>query len=213
MRALIVQGGWQGHEPKQVAEVFAQALRDNTVEVEVSDTLDAFKDEAKMASLDLIVLIRTMDKIDGAQLNPLLDAVRNGAGIGGVHGGMCDAFRNETEYQYMCGGQWVAHPGGAGITYRVHITDVPSPITRGVKDFMLTSEQYYMHVDPAVNVLATTSFGDVVMPVVWTKTYGKGRVFYCSVGHIAKDVLIPEVLTICTRGLIWAAEGKALAKK
>ena len=212
MKALIVQGGWEGHEPKQVSEVLAKALRENGLEVELSDALDALKDQAKTAALDLIVPIWTMGKIEGAQLKPLLEAVRNGTGIGGVHGGMCDAFRNETEYQFMCGGQWVAHPGGAGITYRVHITDVPSPITRGVKDFMVTSEQYYMHVDPAVNVLATTNFGDVVMPVVWTKTYGKGRVFYCSVGHVAKDVLIPEVLTMVTRGLIWAAEGKAAKK-
>ncbi len=212
MKALIVRGGWEGHEPKQVAEILANSLRENKFDVEVSDALDSFKDEAKMASLDLIVPIWTMGKIEAAQLKPLLDAVRNGAGIGGVHGGMCDAFRNETEYQYMCGGQWVAHPGGAGITYRVHIADVPSPITRGVHDFMVTSEQYYMHVDPAVNVLATTNFGDVVMPVVWTKTYGKGRVFYCSVGHVGKDVLMPEVLAMVTRGLIWAAQGKAPAK-
>ena len=213
MKALIVQGGWQGHEPKPVSEIFAKALRENKFDVEVSDTLDAFKDEAKMTALDLTIPIWTMGRIEGAQLKPLLQAVKNGTGIGGVHGGMCDAFRNETDYQFMCGGQWVAHPGGDGVTYRVHITDVPNPITRGVKNFMVTSEQYYMHVDPAITVLATTNFGDVVMPVVWTKTYGKGRVFYCSVGHVAKDVLLPVVLTMCTRGFIWAAEGKTAASR
>jgi hypothetical protein len=209
MKALIVQGGWQGHEPKQVAEILAGKLRENKFQVEIFDTLDALKDQAKLEALDLIVPLWTMGKIEGAQLQPLLAAVRSGVGLGGVHGGMCDAFRDQTEYQFMCGGQWVAHPGGAGVTYAVRITDVPSPITLGIKEFTVTSEQYYMHVDPAVTVLATTHFGDVVMPVVWTKTYGKGRVFYCSIGHNAAAVRQPEVLTLVTRGLLWAAEGKA----
>jgi uncharacterized protein len=212
MKALIVRGGWEGHEPKPVSEHFAAWLRESGVEVEISDTLDVFKDEAKVGAADLIVPVWTMGKIEGAQLKPLLNAVRNGAGIGGVHGGMCDAFREQTEYQFMCGGQWVAHPGGAGVTYTVRVVDHEDSITKGVKDFSVTSEQYYMHVDPGNKVLAVTDFGNVVMPVVWTKMYGKGRVFYCSVGHIAKDVQIPEARTMITRGLLWAAQGKALAK-
>lgn len=209
-RAWIVQGGWEGHEPKEVAEILARALRENGFQVEVSDTLDAFK-EKDLEKLDLIVPLWTMGHIEPEQLNPLLEAVRNGTGIAGVHGGMADAFRDQTEYHYMVGGQWVAHPGGDGVTYEVNITDVPSPITEGLKDFTVTSEHYYMHVDPANTVLATTRFGDVVMPVAWTKMYGQGRVFYCSLGHSASVVRQPEVLTLVTRGMIWAAEGKALA--
>jgi len=209
-RAWIVQGGWEGHEPKGVAEILARALRENGFQVEVSDTLDAFK-EKDLEKLDLIVPLWTMGHIEPEQLNPLLEAVRNGTGIAGVHGGMADAFRDQTEYHYMVGGQWVAHPGGDGVTYEVNITDVPSPITEGLKDFTVTSEHYYMHVDPGNTVLATTRFGDVVMPVAWTKMYGQGRVFYCSLGHSASVVRQPEVLTLVTRGMIWAAEGKALA--
>ena len=209
-RAWIVQGGWEGHEPKEVAEILARALRENGFQVEVSDTLDAFK-EKDLEKLDLIVPLWTMGHIEPKQLNPLLEAVRNGTGIAGVHGGMADAFRDQTEYHYMVGGQWVAHPGGDGVTYEVNITDVPSPITEGLKDFTVTSEHYYMHVDPGNTVLATTRFGDVVMPVAWTKMYGQGRVFYCSLGHSASVVRQPEVLTLVTRGMIWAAEGKALA--
>jgi len=209
-RALIVQGGWEGHEPREVAEILAQALRENGFQVEISDTLDVFK-EKDLKKLDLIVPIWTMGHIEPDQLNPLLEAVRNGTGIAGVHGGMADAFRDQPEYQYMVGGQWVAHPGGDGVTYEVNITDVPSPITEGLKDFTVTSEHYYMHVDPGNTVLATTRFGDVVMPVAWTKRYGKGRVFYCSLGHSADIVRQPEVLTLVTRGMIWAAEGRALA--
>lgn len=211
-KALLVYGGWQGHEPKQVTEIFDKALRSNGFETELSDTLDAFKDEAKLKSLDLIVLTWTMGTITREQLRPLLEAVKSGVGIAGVHGGLGDAFRNETEYQFMVGGQWVAHPGGDGVEYDVHIEPVDDPITRGLHDFRVRSEHYYMHVDPGNRVLATTRFGDVVMPVAWTKMYGKGRVFYCSLGHVAQVFeQDPQILIMVTRGMIWAAEGKALA--
>jgi uncharacterized protein len=208
-KALIVQGGWQGHEPGPVSEILDQALRERGFEVEVSDTLDAFKDEAKLKELDLIVPLWTMGSITKEQLNPLLEAVRSGVGIAGVHGGMGDSFRQETEYQFMVGGQWVAHPGGDGIVYTVHIEDVDSPITEGMHDFEVSSEHYFMHVDPGNQVLATTRFGDTVMPVTWTKMYGKGRVFYCSLGHVAQVFeQDPQILEMVARGMVWAAEGK-----
>jgi hypothetical protein len=203
-KALIVQGGWQGHEPKPVADILAGALREHGFEVEVADTLDAFK-ELATKKLDLVVPEWTMGRITGEQLNPLLAAIRGGVGAAGVHGGMGDAFRDQCEYQYMVGGQWVAHPGGDGVTYQVHIESLLNPITKGLKDFTVTSEQYYMHVDPGNTVLATTKFADVVAPVAWTKYYGKGRVFYCSLGHKADVVRQPEVLTLVTRGMLWAA--------
>jgi type 1 glutamine amidotransferase len=203
-QALIVQGGWQGHEPKQVADILAGALREHGFEVEVADTLDAFKGLATK-KVDLVIPEWTMGKITGEQLTPLLEAIRGGVGAAGVHGGMGDAFRDQCEYQFMVGGQWVAHPGGDGVTYQVHIEDLPSPITKGLKDFTVTSEQYYMHVDPGNTVLATTRFADAVVPVAWTKHYGKGRVFYCSLGHKADVARQPEVLTLVTRGMLWAA--------
>ena len=207
--ALIVQGGWQGHEPAQVAEILAAALRDEQFEVTISDTLDSLTEAKRLASLDIIIPVWTMGTIEQHQLQPLLQAVREeGVGIGGVHGGMGDAFRTATEYQFMVGGQWVAHPGGDGVMYTVQIGPTPSPITAGLSDFEVTSEQYLMHVDPGNAVLATTLFGDTVMPVTWTKRYGKGRVFYCSLGHQATIVRMPPVLTMVTRGLVWAAEGK-----
>jgi type 1 glutamine amidotransferase len=115
----------------------------------------------------------------------------------------------------MTGGQWVAHPGNDGTNYRVNIVERDHSITRGIEDFDVSSEQYYMHVDPAVKVLASTRFpvapgphvpnGQVDMPVTWIKYYGKGRVFYCSLGHQADIVELPPVLDMCTRGLLWAA--------
>lgn len=209
-QALIVYGGWEGHHPKEMAELLAGQLRAHDFNVILSDTLDAYQ-EMDLQALDLIVPIWTMGTITQAQLNPLLEAVKSGVGLAGNHGGMADSFRNETEYQFMVGGQWVAHPGNDGVTYNVHIDGVPSPITEGIPDFTVTSEQYYMHVDPSITVLATTRFGETIMPVAWTKHYGKGRVFYLSLGH-TPDVIRPrEPLTIMTRGMLWAAEGKALA--
>jgi type 1 glutamine amidotransferase len=156
-----------------------------------------------------------MGKITAEQLKPVLDAVQAGVGLAGCHGGMCDAFRDNTDWQFMTGGQWVAHPGNDGVKYTVRITDKSHPITSGIADFEVVSEQYYMHVDPAVKVLATTRFpvadgphvpnGPVEMPVLWTKLYGKGRVFYDALGHTAKVVESEPNLTIMRRGFRWAA--------
>lgn len=214
-KALIVWGGWSGHEPQQVAELLSEALQAHDFDITLSDTLDAFLDVEFLRSCALVVPVWTMGKITGEQLNPLLEAVRGGVGLGGCHGGMCDSFREATEYQFMTGGQWVAHPGNAGVEYTVRITDYDHYITRESSDFGVVSEQYYMHVDPANRVLATTRFptadgphvpnGPVDMPVVWTRYYGRGSVFYCSLGHVAATVRQPEILKIMTRGLLWAA--------
>jgi type 1 glutamine amidotransferase len=206
-KALIVQGGWDGHEPKEVSEILGGLLEEKNFDVEISDTLDSFKDEEKLAGLDLIVPLWTMGKIEKEQLDPLLKAVKvHGVGIAGCHGGMADSFRNEVEYQYMVGGQWVAHPGNDGVTYQVNILDKSHPLTEGIDDFTVVSEKYYMHVDPAIQVYATTNFDDVKMPVVWTKKYGEGKVYYCSLGHVANIVRMPQVLSLMQRGMVWAAK-------
>lgn len=211
-KALIVQGGWLGHEPKEVSDILAGALRENGFEVTISDTLDSFRNLDALEALDLIVPEWTMGSIERGQLQPLLEAVQGGVGIAGVHGGMGDSFRQATEYQFMVGGQWVAHPGGDGVRYTVHITNHSDPIVQGLHDFEVSSEQYLMHVDPGNTVLAVTMFGAAPMPVAWTRTYGKGRVFYCSLGHKAEVFSQdPQILTLVTRGMLWAAEGKALA--
>jgi len=204
-QALIVWGGWDGHEPKQVTDILAGALREQGFNVTVRDTLDAFA-ELPLEEFDLLVPEWTMGSITREQLQPMLAAVQGGVGIAGVHGGMGDSFRQETEYQFMVGGQWVAHPGGDGVEYMVRIVDHDHVITKGLHDFGVSSEQYYMHVDPANHVLAVTDFGGVAVPVAWTKTYGKGRVFYCSLGHVAQVFeQDPQILEMVTRGMVWAA--------
>jgi hypothetical protein len=159
-----------------------------------------------------VVQIYTMSTITPEQEKGLLEAVRGGVALAGWHGGLADAFRNNTEYQFMVGGQWVAHPGGI-ILYQVKVVKPNDPITEGLTTFEMRSEQYYMHVDPLNEVLATTTFSGehapwiegTEMPVVWKKRYGKGRVFYSSLGHVAGDFSVPEALTIMKRGMLWAA--------
>ncbi|MCA9966189.1 MAG: ThuA domain-containing protein [Anaerolineales bacterium] len=210
-KALMVWGGWSGHEPEACVNIFAPLLREAGFEVEIADTLDVCLDVAKMAALDLVVPIWTMGTITHEQEKGLLTAVRNGVNLGGWHGGTADAFRNNVDYQWMIGGQWVAHPGNI-IDYRVNIGSHDDPITAGLSDFAMHSEQYYMHVDPSNEVLATTTFGGeyapwiagTVMPVVWKRMFGKGRIFYSSLGHVAKDFDVPEAREIQRRGLLWA---------
>jgi type 1 glutamine amidotransferase len=211
-KALVVRGGWDGHEPKQCVDVFIPFLRDEGFDVTVSDTLDAYLDAAALKPLALIVQVWTMGEISDEQAAGLLDAVQAGVGLAGWHGGLGDSFRNATSYQYMVGGQWVAHPGGI-VPYRVNITNHDDAITAGLHDFAMESEQYYMHVDPSNEVLATTTFSGrhdawikgCVMPVVWKRLWGKGRVFYTSLGHVAKDFDVPEAREIVKRGMLWAA--------
>ncbi len=208
-KALIVWGGWEGHEPEATSRRFAVILEAHGYEVVVHDSLDVCADATAMATFDLIVPNFSHGTISSE--HGLLGAVKAGAGLGGWHGGMGDAFRNNPEYQFACGGQWVAHPGNI-IDYTVNIIDHDDPITTGLRDFAMRSEQYYLHVDPSNEVLATTTFGDehapwiggTVMPVVWKRRYGRGKVFYCSLGHVDADFDVPEAQTITERGLLWA---------
>ncbi len=211
-KALMVWGGWDGHEPNQCVDIYAPYLREHGYEVEISDSLDAYLEDSKMLALDLIVPVWTMGTITPEQEKSLLAAVQSGVGIAGWHGGMADSFRDNVEYQFMVGGQWVAHPGGV-IDYEVNITKPEDPIVAGISDFKMHSEQYYMHVDPSNEVLATTTFGGehapwiegTVMPVVWKRMWGKGRVFYTSLGHVACDFDVTEARTIVQRGMLWAS--------
>ena len=214
-QALVVWGGWDGHQPKEVGEVFTRVLKEEGFEVEVQDTLDAFNDAEKLKSLDLIVPIWTMGELSGEQEANVLAAVESGVGMAGCHGGMCDAFRNSCGWQWLTGGQFVSHPGNDGTNYRVNIVPGSSPIVDGIEDFDVSSEQYYMHVDPAIKVLAVTpmpvaagphtSNGEFEMPVVWTKYFGEGKVFYNALGHAANIFEIPQALELMRRGFNWAA--------
>jgi len=211
-KALIVWGGWEGHEPERGAEIVADMLRPEGFDVKLETSTRAFADPS-IHDLDLVVPIYTMSTIEKEEAENLSQAVIGGVGLGGYHGGMADAFRDNVVYQFMVGGQWVAHPGGV-IDYQVDVTRPDDPAMAGLpKSFPYRSEQYYMHVDPSNEVLATTTFSGeyapwiagVAMPVVWKRQHGQGRVFYSSLGHVTKEFEVPEMRTILKRGLLWAA--------
>jgi type 1 glutamine amidotransferase len=214
-RVLYVWGGWMGHEPDKCRDIFVPWMASEGAKVTVSDTLDAYTSFDLKKEFDLIIQAWTMGTIANNQEKALLEAVKSGIGLAGWHGGLGDSFRNNTEYQFMVGGQWVAHPGGV-IDYRVNIIDHKDPVTKGLSDFDMHSEQYYVQVDPNVKVLVTTTFDDKnaswiggnTVPVVWKKAYGNGRVFYSSLGHVAADYKVKEALEIQKRGIRWACMSK-----
>ena len=220
MKALIVWGGWDGHEPDKVAAIFRTMLEDAGGEVTVADSLAVFDDGDALQSNDLIVPVWTDGTLSREAATNVSEAVARGTGLAGCHGGMCDAFRSSPLWQFMTGANWVAHPGGDGVQYRVNITS-NDPLVAGLPDFDVTSEQYYLHVDPANTVLATTRTdavtwyhspnGVVDMPVIWTRQWGLGRVYYNALGHQADIIADGPAHEMLRRGLIWAAAGKSQA--
>lgn len=220
-KALITWGGWPGHEPDQVAEIFRKMLEAEGVACTVTDSLDLFDDAEALRALDLIVPVWTMSELTRERAVNVSEAVARGTGIAGCHGGMCDAFRNNVLWQFMTGANWVAHPGGDGVRYRVEMRDRHNPLIDGIPDFDVATEQYYLHVDPANHVLATTRFpavtwfhsanGRVDMPVAWTRAWGLGRVYYNALGHKASVVASGHAHEMLRRGMVWAAGSKAAA--
>jgi type 1 glutamine amidotransferase len=216
-KILFTFGGWDGHEPQKYLDFMVPWMKSEGAEVITSHNLEPYTDKALMDSIDLVIQVFTMSTITKEQEAGLLAAIeKNGAGMAGWHGGMCDAFRNNVDYQYMTGGQWVAHPGGY-VDYEVNIIDSKDEVTQGLKDFAMNSEQYYMHVDPNVKVLATTRFNGkinywidgCVMPVAWKKSHGKGRIFYTSIGHnLAHISEKPDAMELLKRGIRWASASK-----
>lgn len=216
-RALIVQGGWVGHDPENLAKLFSYMLESEGVTTEIVQSLDILADQEKLMNQSLVVPIWSIGEITDEQVHSVSEAVASGVGLAGCHGGMCGAFKNSVLWHFITGGQWVAHPGDDGTEYIVNIKKGSSPLVEGIADFTVCSEQYYMHVDPAIEILATTRFpladghyktNNVVdMPVVWTKRWGKGKVYYNSLGHTAKVFDVPEAKELMRRGFLWAMKG------
>ncbi len=213
--ALIVYGGWQGHEPEECSNLFANELRKEGWKVDLANDLMAFADGEKLkAEYDLLVPCWTMGELPGEAWAGMREAITSGVGCAGWHGGMGDAFRKHCDFQRMVGGQFVGHPGNVK-RWTVNLVQPRDPICAGLGDFEIVSEQYYMHVDPAINILASsvysapytgaTECAGVQMPVAWKKSFGEGRVFYCSLGHKLVDFDVPEARELTKRGLIWAA--------
>ena len=222
-RAIIVWGGWDGHEPEKVGKIFESVLAAEGFEVTRTNSLEPFEDAEALAEFDLIVPIWTMGSISNTAVENVSNVVAGGTGIAGCHGGMCDSFRDSVTWQFITGGNWVSHPGGEDVTYTVNIVNSSSELTSGIEDFEVTSEQYYLHVDPAVEVLASTrhpgykwyhsSNRAVDVPAVWTKRWGHGRVYYNSLGHSASVMEMASPIELMRRGFLWAASGKQIARE
>ena len=217
MKALITWGGWDGHQPDRVAAIFKAMIEDAGGTAEVTDTLDCFDGAGALRKLDLIVPVWTMSDLTKERAENVSEAVARGTGLAGCHGGMCDAFRDNVLWQFMTGANWVAHPGGDGVEYGVTITQPEHPLVEGIGDFTVKTEQYYLHLDPANEVLATTRFptvnwyhaanSPVDMAVAWTRAWGKGRVYYNALGHHADVIETGPAHEMLRRGLLWAAKG------
>lgn len=213
-KALIVWGGWDGHSPKEMADIFEKMLIAEGFDVEVTDKLEAFSDAEKLKTFDLIVPSVTMETIESEWVKNVSEAVAAGTGLAGCHGGMGDTFRSCPDWHVMVGGQFICHPGNETNTYAVNFKNNTSSLNDGLEDFTITSEQYYMHVDPSNDVLATTTFptvaghhsvnGHFEMPVAWTRKWGAGRIYYNSIGHEPAN-LTGTALEMIRRGLLWAA--------
>ncbi|MDS2172731.1 ThuA domain-containing protein [Nesterenkonia sp. CL21] len=224
-RALIVRGGWDGHQPVEATELFLPFLRENGYDCQVHESPEVYADADTMGEVDLIVQCMTMSTIEADQLTGLRTAVAGGTGLAGWHGGIADSYRNSDGYLQLIGGQFAHHPPVAPeertgeqsdyyIPYRVDVQEKDHPITRGIESFDLVTEQYWVLHDDLIDVLATTTLPrrdfdewerPHVNPAVWTRRWGKGRVFVSTPGHRVEVLEHPSVRTIIERGMLWAS--------
>ena len=226
-RALIVRGGWDGHQPVETTNLFAHFLQENGFEVQIEESSKVYANASVMDDIDLIVQANTMNSIEQDELKGLVSAVTSGTGLAGWHGGIADSYRNSPSYLHMIGGQFAHHPAVSPelrrgeqsdnyIPYTINI--VPErrshPIVESIDDFDLITEQYWVLTDSLSDVLATTTIAarefdhwhqPVTCPAVWTRQWGKGRVFVSTPGHRLEVVENPSVRTIIERGLLWAS--------
>jgi type 1 glutamine amidotransferase len=211
-RALVVWGGMELHTPERGAQVVRTLLEAENFAVDVTSDYERLGAD-NIADYDLVVPVITAGQTQPDTMSRFISAIREaGTGLAGYHMGLATSFRDSVPFRYAASCYWVAHPGNI-ITYRVDIAQPSHPIMQGISSFEHTSEQYYLNYDPAVDILATTTFSGehaawrrhVVMPVVFTTTHGRGRVFYSSLGHTADELEIPQIRTILSRGLVCAA--------
>lgn len=225
--ALIVRGGWEGHHPVEATELFVPFLRSEGFDVAIEDNPDVYADAERMAAADLIVQSVTMSEISADALTGLRRAVATGAGLAGWHGGIADSYRGSSDYLQLIGGQFATHPSKHPdevrgdesdnyLTYCVEMTDLgrEHEITRGLEDFSLHTEQYWVLHDDLIDVLATTTHPvqphhpwhrPITSPAVWTRDWGQGRVFVATPGHDPDILRDDNVRTIIERGMLWAA--------
>ena len=226
-QALVVRGGWEGHHPVEATDEFVPHLQANGFSVRLEKSPAVYAEADYMATVDLIVQCMTMSTIEKHELAGLRTAIENGTGMAGWHGGIADSYRNSSDYLHLIGGQFACHPGKAPelrtgeqsdnfVPYRVEMLPAAAehPITEGIGDFDLVTEQDWVLTDEYIDVLATTTQAvrewdpwhrPVTSPAIWTRRWGKGKIFVCTPGHDMSVVCNPTVKTIIERGILWAA--------
>jgi type 1 glutamine amidotransferase len=226
-KALVVRGGWEGHRPVEATDLFLPFLADNGFEVRVAGSTAPYADAPAMAEIDLIVQCVTMSAIEPAELAGLRAAVAAGTGFTGWHGGIADSFRASSDYLQLVGGQFATHPGKDPaarvgdetdnfLTHTVDITPLgrEHPVTAGLGDFELTTEQYWVLHDDLIDVLATTTHPvrpwhpwhrPVTSPAIWTRQWGDGRIVVTTPGHSLDILQNHNVRTVIERGMLWAS--------
>lgn len=223
----MVRGGWTGHEPVETSDFMRAFLEREGFEVRVEDSPAVYAEPGYLATVDLIVQTVTKSTIEKEEFESLRSAVAAGTGFAGWHGGIIDSYRNNADYMQLVGGQFAAHPGCApeertgeqSDNYRPHTIEITEagradPITAGLDDFVIDSEQYWVLSDPYMEVLATTTqpvrewdpwHEPVTTPSVWKRFWGAGRIFVSTSGHHLDILQHSSVRTITERGLLWAA--------
>jgi type 1 glutamine amidotransferase len=216
-RVLLLHGGWKGHQPDRCADFAARHLLPGC-HVTRSGDLGLLRMEV-LTEFDLLLPIWTFGELTDQQVDALLGAVAGGLGMVAWHGA-ASSFLNSRSHKFLLGGQFVGHPGGDELRYRVRFLD-NDPLVRGLPDFDVVSEQYYLLVDPAVKVLARAPvhggefawLAGVEMPVARKRRWGAGRVFYCALGHAPEVLALPPVTTLLSRAIRWAVRGSAEAEE
>ncbi|MHA4854589.1 ThuA domain-containing protein [Rhodococcus sp. MSC1_016] len=214
-KVLYLYGGWPGHHPYAMADWTRELI--NELGYGLEESQDIFTLDRDLTGYDLILLgwnnALTTDDLTDSQEDHLLGAVEAGTGVAAWHGAAA-AFRSSLRYHLMLGGDFLAHPAGEGFPqpYEVNIIDRDHEVSRGVNNFPVASEQYYMHVDPNNTVLAETTFSGEHFhwlegrrsPVAWVRQWGLGRVFYHSIGHVPDDLAGADARRLTKQGIEWA---------
>ena len=223
-RAVIVSGGVAHDFPATSAElvqVLAEAGVSATVEVDVEAVLTglATAEDSPLVVLNLLRWSMQVERyahlrdewsiaLSPAARTGLLDHVRTGGGLLGLHGASI-CFDDWPEWRELLGGVWrwdrSAHPPLDGPVPVTVATD-RHPIVAGIRDFEIVDEVYgFLDRTEDVVGLMSSPHGGTEHPLLWARTVGSGRVVYDALGHHVPSYAVPEHRRIVQRAARWAA--------
>jgi type 1 glutamine amidotransferase len=191
-------------------------------DVVFSDDMNMF-DATKLAEFDAVLFNNTtrLEFNEPSQRQALLDFVKGGKGVIGIHAAT-DNFYNWPEAAEMMGGLFVGHPWTAEGTWAVKNIEPNHPLNAAFngESFKINDEIYRVRKrsagenrrillaldldDPATKSAKGVKETDRDMPVSWVKDYGKGRVFYCGLGHNNEIFFNPAILRHYLDGIQFA---------